>query len=81
MYNKSEVDRFLEEVANRLKYDGLLWVAYPKGTSKIKTDVNRDKGWDLARKLNLITIAIVSLDETWSAVRLRPMDKVKNTRS
>ena len=28
-----------------VKKDGLLWMCYPKGTARIKTDINRDRGW------------------------------------
>ena len=29
-----------------LRTDGMLWISYPKGTSKLQTDLTRDKGWD-----------------------------------
>ena len=79
-YHKAEVDRLIEDSFKFLKYDGLLWIAYPKGTSGIKTDINRDKGWESLKKLNLIVIAVVSLDNTWSAVRFRPIEVVKSSR-
>ncbi|HKZ68502.1 MAG TPA: hypothetical protein VJ020_00380 [Anaerolineales bacterium] len=55
--------------------DGLLWIAYPKGTSKIKTDLNRDKGWDVIHKAKLEGVRLIALDETWSVMRLRPKDR------
>jgi len=57
--------------------EGLLWMAYPKGTSKIKTDINRDAGWEPLWQAGLTAIAAISIDETWSALRFRPEDKVK----
>lgn len=58
-------------------YDGLLWVCYPKGGSKVKTDLNRDVLWRLAESRGLRPVAQVSIDEVWSAIRLRPPEKVK----
>lgn len=58
------------------KYDGLLWIAYPKKTSKIKTDINRDTGWAKMSAIGYAGVAMVALDETWSAMRYRPAERV-----
>ena len=43
---QSEVDAVALEAGKNLKGDGLLWYAYPKGTSKRYTcEFNRDNGW------------------------------------
>ena len=53
--------------------DGLLWLCYPKGTSKVKTDVNRDiLNRRLAEEYGLEGVAMVSIDDTWSAMRFKP---------
>ncbi len=31
---------------NALKRDAMIWVAYPKKSSKLFKDLNRDKGWE-----------------------------------
>ncbi|MFI5133823.1 MAG: hypothetical protein ACHQEB_05775, partial [Chitinophagales bacterium] len=48
--NKAQMDKELNEVLKLLKDDVVLWIYYPKGTSKIQTDLTRDKGWDSLRK-------------------------------
>jgi hypothetical protein len=53
---------------------GLMWVAYPKGTSKIKTDINRDTLWQAVLKMGWHPVRQVALDETWSAVRFKPSE-------
>ncbi|MDQ6418586.1 YdeI/OmpD-associated family protein [Paenibacillus sp. LHD-117] len=55
-----------------VKPDGLLWISYPKGTSKVKTDINRDSGWRFLKTLGVEGVASVSMNETWSAMRYRP---------
>jgi hypothetical protein len=80
-YNKVDVDRFVPDAAKLLKYDGLLWMSYAKGTSKIKTDINRDKGWDTLRSLGFEGIALIAIDETWAAMRFRPKEKIKSTKT
>jgi predicted CoA-binding protein len=80
-HNKADVDRFIPEAIKHLKYDGLLWMSYPKGTSRIKTDINRDKGWDTLKTLGFEGIALIAIDDTWAAMRFRPKEKVKGSRS
>jgi hypothetical protein len=42
----TEVERFAKQVAAATGGDAVIWIAYPKGTSKrYKCDFNRDKGW------------------------------------
>jgi hypothetical protein len=60
-----------------LRFDGVLWFAYPKLSGTIKTDITRDKGWEPMRALGFDTVAAVAIDETWSALRFRPAEKIK----
>jgi hypothetical protein len=52
--------------------DGRIWISYPKGSSKIQTDLTRDKGWQPLDGSDLMWLSLVSVDETWSAFGLRP---------
>ncbi|MDP2344301.1 MAG: hypothetical protein Q8O67_25300 [Deltaproteobacteria bacterium] len=52
--------------------ESLLWVAYGKGTGTAASDVNRDQGWDPLEKLGYQGVAVVSVDDNWSALRFRP---------
>jgi hypothetical protein len=47
----------------------MIWVTYPKGTSKIKSDINRDSIWKYAQTIGLEAVAIFSVDGDWSALR------------
>lgn len=52
--------------------DGKLWVAYPKISSGIKTDITRDKGWEAMTSKGWQHVSLISLDDTWSAFRMKP---------
>ncbi len=43
---------------------GLLRVTYPKGTSKVKADINRDSIREYAMSQGLEAMAMVSVDDT-----------------
>ena len=50
---------------------GMIWLTYPKGTSSMKSDINRDSIAAYAETLGLEGVAIVSIDDDWSALRLK----------
>lgn len=54
-----------------LKPGGLAWAAYPKGGSKVPTDLNRDILWKLVEPSGWRPVRMVALDDTWSAMRFR----------
>jgi hypothetical protein len=70
--SKAELDKLIPKVVGALKPESLLWISYPKGTSKIQTDLTRDKGWDSLQKTDLKWVTLISVDEMWSAFALRP---------
>ena len=71
-----EVAALIPAVMRALKPDGLLWVSYPKGSSGVDTDLNRDILWKMMQTFGLAGIAMVSIDSVWSAIRLRPAERV-----
>jgi hypothetical protein len=70
--NKSQLAKEVNNVLKLLKDDIILWIYYPKGTSKIQTDLNRDSGWEeLMKNDHLTFINLISFDDTWSAFGAR----------
>ena len=69
---KAEMDALAPKATKALKPESILWISFPKGTSKIQTDLTRDKGWDSLQKLDLKWVNLVSVNDTWSAFALRP---------
>lgn len=67
---------FLENQLSNIEADSVLWFAYPKGTSKIKTDINRDTIRVTGEEFGITTVTAIAIDETWSALRFRPIDRV-----
>lgn len=61
--------------------DALVWICYPKGTSKVKTDLNRDILWKQVEGSGFLGVAIVAIDETWSAMRFREEQKVSGKKT
>jgi hypothetical protein len=75
--NKTEFKKHIRSTIKKLEYDSLFWICYPKGTSKIETDVNRDILWEEAKPYGYRPVSQVAIDSDWSAMRFRPIEKVK----
>lgn len=57
--------------------DRLRWIAYPKRTGGIQSDLSRDIIWAELENIAFQPVAMVSLDSDWSAMRIRPDQFVK----
>ncbi|MBS1689879.1 MAG: hypothetical protein JSS96_14210 [Bacteroidetes bacterium] len=73
--NKEYVD-FLSKKLTSVEHDSVLWFAYPKGSSGIKTDINRDTLRATGEEFGITTVTAISINDTWSALRFRPIERV-----
>lgn len=71
--NKAQLEKQLSKVMKLLKPDITVWIYYPKGSSGMQTDLNRDTGWDCLMKESdkLSWINLFSFDDTWSIFGMR----------
>ncbi|RIJ37485.1 YdeI/OmpD-associated family protein [Pontibacter oryzae] len=67
----AELDSLGPQALALLQPNGILWIAYPKKSSGIKTDLNRDKGWQTMKDLGYEGVRQVAVNEVWSALRFR----------
>ena len=61
--DRKELEKHLVQLKGLLKPKGLLWIAYYKGTSKTKTDINRDSINAYAQTYGLQGVAMISMDD------------------
>ena len=67
-----EIEQFISTIYQKLKGDAVIWLCYPKMTSKnYKCDFNRDSGWISLGKYNLEPVRQVAIDDDFSALRFR----------
>ena len=73
VYNRKQLEKEMSKVLKLLRPGIIAWVYYPKGSSKIQTDLTRDKGWDclLAEGDKLTWISLISFNDTWSVFGFR----------
>ena len=71
-----EVRERVPQVLERMAAGGLVWIAYPKKSSGMRTDVDRDTLWAAVVEMGWAPVRQIAVDETWSAVRVRPQADV-----
>ncbi|HEY6505587.1 MAG TPA: YdeI/OmpD-associated family protein [Chitinophagaceae bacterium] len=73
VFSRAQLEKEMSKVMKLIKPEVTVWVYYPKGTSKVQTDLTRDKGWDclLAESDKLTWISLISFNDTWSVFGFR----------
>ena len=75
----AEVERASAELTGSAQEDAVLWMVYPKGTSKKYTcEFNRDTGWESLGRAGYEPVRQVAIDEDWSALRFRRVEHIKS---
>jgi hypothetical protein len=67
--SETQLNGILKDVMPSLKGETKFWVAYPKTTSKIVTDLNRECSWNRLTCEGYESIERVELDHVWTAMR------------
>ncbi len=66
---KSDLEAKVPLYKKALKMDGMLWISWPKGSSKIETDINRDLIRTYVLEQGLVDTKVVAFDEDWSGLK------------
>ena len=72
VFSKKELKGQWPKALASLEPDGALWVAYPKKSSGIDSDLTAmNSDWEVYRNSAWQPVASISIDDTWSGVRFR----------
>jgi hypothetical protein len=74
--NKAEVEDDTPKAIEMVESGGRLWLSYPKQSSKVPTDINRDILWKIFPNSDWRPVTQISIDEIWSALRFRLKSEV-----
>jgi hypothetical protein len=66
---RRELERRFSGVANAVA-EGTLWMAWPKRSSGVATDLTEDVIRDVALAAGMVDTKVCAIDETWSGLRL-----------
>jgi hypothetical protein len=67
--SKSELAAKFPRLKEHLKPDGLLWISWPKGGSKIETDLSENIVRTIGLASGLVDVKVCAVDEVWSGLK------------
>lgn len=69
--DRARFDAAVPPMLAKVPPTAILWIAYPKLTSKLAKDLNRDIIHNLAPSHGLDTVSQIAIDTDWSALRFK----------
>ncbi len=78
--SKTQLTDILRDVLPALNKDAKFWIAYPKQTSKIVSDLSRDSSWDCVAQLGYEAVRMISLDPVWCAMCFKNEAQIKRSK-
>jgi hypothetical protein len=72
-YFVKEEKQLLKEISkliNQIEQNGMIWISWPKKSSKVETDITEDVIRNIALENGLVDIKVCAVDETWSGLKL-----------
>lgn len=68
---KKVLESGLKNMVSKLSPTAIFWIAYPKKSGSIKSDLNRDYFWDVLKSDGYAPVMQIALNKDWSALRFR----------
>ena len=66
---RSELTKEFSRMAKRLAPAGVLWVAWPKKTSGVHTDLSENEVRRIGLQAGLVDVKVCAVDEVWSGLK------------
>jgi hypothetical protein len=67
---RAPLERAVPALVRALDVDGGLWIAWPKRSSGVATDITEDTVRDVFLPLGLVDNKVCAIDDTWSGLRV-----------
>jgi hypothetical protein len=69
--DRAHLESALPSALKKMAKAAIIWIAYPKLTSKLAGDLSRDSVRVLVAKSGLDTVSQIAIDDDWSALRVK----------
>lgn len=63
------LERDFPKLAAKLKANGMIWIAWPKKSSGVATDLSEQRVRDIGLNAGLVDVKVCAIDETWSGLK------------
>jgi hypothetical protein len=77
--SQSDLKRHFSQMAKQLAPAGMLWIAWPKKSSGIASDLNENEVRRIGLEAGLVDVKVCAVDEAWSGLKfvIRVKDRPK----
>lgn len=68
-HTRQDLEERFATLKEYLKKDGMLWVSWPKGASKIETDINENVIREIGLSQGLVDVKVIAVDDDYSGLK------------
>ena len=65
-----QLNKDIKSLRNEIEQNGMIWISWPKKSSKVETDVDENAVRNIALKNGLVDVKVAAIDEIWSGLKL-----------
>jgi hypothetical protein len=65
----SDLNKDIYQLRQEIEQNGIIWISWPKKSSKVETDLNGNVVREIGLKTGLVDIKVCAVDETWSGLK------------
>ncbi|EMO52097.1 DUF3052 family protein [Leptospira noguchii] len=62
---KKQFPKLVENLAEK----GMIWISWPKGSSKVPTDINENVVREIGLELGIVDVKVCAVSEIWSGLK------------
>ena len=73
-FSQKQLKDILTDVIPALHPEAKFWIAYPKASSKIASDLCKETSWDFITQHGYESVRLIAVDNLWSAAKFRKAD-------
>ena len=67
---EKELVKNINDPKEQIVQSGMIWISWPKKSSKVETDITEDVIRNIALKNGLVDVKVCAVDEVWSGLKL-----------
>lgn len=65
----SDLEKKFPSLVKSIKQNGVIWISWPKGSSKVPTDLNENIVREIGLRNGVVDVKVCAIDETWSGLK------------
>ena len=68
--NRSKMEDLAAPAMDAIRRDGMIWISWPKKSSKLPTDITEDVIRDVLLPIGLVDVKVCAVNEIWSGLKM-----------